>query len=448
MFALFKRKFHNLISDKKFSEILTGSVWALSARVIATALGMVSSIIIVRWYGAEVLGIVAVLQSSLMLATIFTLLGTNTSILRLIPEHLAKYSATSAFKVYRKTQYFVAGLSVITGAILFFASGFIAYTVFHKPHLRFYFALAAVFIIFESLLSLNTQAVRGLRLIKLFALMQMLPQFCKLIILIPITISFHNLDNPVYAMFASIVIAALVGAFIVDRAFKSKTGANDRAQHMPIREILSMSFPMLMTATMTFVIGQTGVIMLGMFRSEAEIGYYSIAVKLATLTAFVLSAVNNMAAPKFAELHFTDNVEELFRIAKKSAKLVFWITTPILLALVTLGKPILSIFFGEDFSGCYPVLLLLIFGQFINYMSGSTAMFLNMSGHQKVFQNIMFLVAMFNISINAVMIPISGMYGAAIAATLSLAGWNIASLMYIKSKYGKTTAYFPIWKFK
>ncbi len=44
------------------------------------------------------MGIVAVLNSFLMLATIFTVLGTNTSILRLIPECLAKYSPAAAFK--------------------------------------------------------------------------------------------------------------------------------------------------------------------------------------------------------------------------------------------------------------------------------------------------------------------------------------------------------------
>ena len=97
MVGLVRKKSHNLVSDEKFSEILRGSVWALGAKVLAALLGMVSYIIIARWYGAEVLGIVAVLQSFLMLATIFTVLGTNTSILRLIPEHLTKYSPSSAF---------------------------------------------------------------------------------------------------------------------------------------------------------------------------------------------------------------------------------------------------------------------------------------------------------------------------------------------------------------
>jgi len=114
MISFLRRKIHNLVSDRKFSEILRGSVWALGAKVLATVLGMVTYIIIARWYGADVLGIVAVLQSFLMLATIFTVLGTNTSILRLIPEHLTKYSPTSAFRVYRKTQYMVLGTSLVT----------------------------------------------------------------------------------------------------------------------------------------------------------------------------------------------------------------------------------------------------------------------------------------------------------------------------------------------
>ena len=87
MISYLKRKYTGLLSDARFSEILIGSAWTLSARVAATILGLVTSIIIARIYGVEVMGIVAVLDSFLMLATIFTGLGTNTSILRLIPEH-------------------------------------------------------------------------------------------------------------------------------------------------------------------------------------------------------------------------------------------------------------------------------------------------------------------------------------------------------------------------
>ena len=80
MLSFCKRKYTNLVSDTQFSEILTGSAWALSGRVIATLLGLAFSVLVARLYGAEVVGIVAVINSFLMLATIFTVLGTPTSI--------------------------------------------------------------------------------------------------------------------------------------------------------------------------------------------------------------------------------------------------------------------------------------------------------------------------------------------------------------------------------
>jgi O-antigen/teichoic acid export membrane protein len=444
MISLCKRKLHNLISDKKFSEILKGSAWALGARVISTLLAMITSIIIARIYGAEVMGIVAMVNSFLMLATIFTVLGTNTSILRLIPEHIAKYSVTSAFKVYRKTQYFVVGISVITGWLLFSGSSLIATKIFSKPHLSFFFALASVFIVFKSLVTLNNQALRGLRLIQTFAFMLMLPSLSNLLALGTISFLFFNKYNPLYALFASLMITAIAGILIMDRKFKNVMGKSDIIQEMPMKDILSLSLPMLMTATMTFVIGQTGVIMLGMFRSEAEVGYYSIAVKLATLTAFVLQAINSMAAPKFSELFHTGNMGELFHVAKKSSKLIFWTTVPFLLALLAFGKIVLGLLYGQEFKIAYLAMTFLVIGQFVNTISGSTGFFMNMTGHEIKLRNIVVAAAVINILLNLMLTPSYGINGAAIAGMVSMCFWNIFILVYIKLKYGRSIGYFPL----
>jgi O-antigen/teichoic acid export membrane protein len=443
MIKQLKHIWTNLISDQKFSEILIGSAWALSARVAATVFGLITSIIVARWYGAAMVGVVAVINSFLMLATIFTVLGTNTSLLRLIPEHLVKYSPTSAFKVYRKTQFLVTLVSVFSGTLFFFGADLIAEKIFSKPHLSAFFALASLFIIFKSLEQLNTQAVRGLRLIKVFALMQMLPLALNLLILVCFGLLLSVEDAPVYALLGGVAITGTAGWFVMEYAFKKKMQPTDMVQPMATREVLAISLPMLMTATMTFLIGQTGIIMLGMFRSEAEVGYYAIAVKLATLTTFVLNAVNSMVGPKFSELFHSGKIDELFYVAKKSSKLIFFTTTPILLGLIVLGKPFLGIVFGPEFTVTYPALLLLIAGQFVNSISGATGLFMNMTGHQKIFRNIVLLAALANICLNLLLTPRYGIYGAAIAAMASIVGWTAATLFFIRSKFGKTTGFFP-----
>lgn len=444
MLKLLQRKYINLTSDTKFSEILTGSVWALSARVIATVLGFIFSVIVARLYGSGVVGTVAVINSFLMLASVFTVLGTNTSILRMIPEHLTKYSATSAFQVYRKTQYMVVVVSLFAGTLIFFGADLIAAKIFSKPHLSFYFALAAGFIVFQSIMKLNTEAVRGLRLIRVFALMLLLPQSFNLLFLFGLGLLWPGNDVPVYAMLFGFTMTGIIGLLIMGYAFRKRMLPNDKVHSISGRTILSTSLPMLMSATMMFIIAETGVLILGMFRPEAEVGHYAIAVKLATMTSFVLQAINSMAGPKFSELYHSGKIDELFHVAKKSAKLIFFTTTPILIGFLGFGKPILGIVFGDEFIVAYPALVLLVLGQFVNAISGSSGMFLNMTGNQNVFRNIMVIAAVLNISLNFLLIPRLGMNGTAIAAMTSLCFWNIATLVYMKIKFGRTTGYLPL----
>jgi O-antigen/teichoic acid export membrane protein len=440
---LLKRQYISLISDTRFSEILTGSAWALGARVAATGLTLVTSIIAARFYGADIVGVVAMISSFLGLATIFTVMGTNTSILRLIPEHMAKHSPSSAFRIYKKTQNFIAALSVFTGAIVFFSADLIAGEIFSKPHLSPLFQMSAFFIVFLTIMSLNTQAVRGLRLIRPFAFMQLLPATSRLLTLLFTTLFLFHPYNPVYALFASYAITACIGILIMQVRFQELVKPDDEVNPIPIKTLASISFPMLMTATMTFVIGQTGILMLGMFRSEAEVGYYAVAVRMATLTTFVLGAINSMAAPKFSELFHTGKMDELFYVARKSAKLVFWTTTPILICLVLLGKPILSLLFGSDFIAAYGPMVLLVTGQFINSISGSTGHFMNMTGNHAVFRNIILAASIMTVGLSFILIPPFGTIGAAFAGMVSLSLWNIWSLLYIKMRYGMTIGYVP-----
>jgi len=274
--------------------------------------------------------------------------------------------------------------------------------------------------------------------------MQVLPQGFNLLLLISLGFLWPVRDVPVYALLGGLAMTGIMGWIIMAYSFRKKIHPEDRVQPVSGRKILFLSLPMLMTATMAFFIGQTGVIMLGMFRSEAEVGYYAIAVKLATLTSFILSAVNSMAGPKFSELFHSDKLDELFYVAKKSAKLIFWTTTPILLGFVLLGKPVLQIAFGQEFIVAYPALVLLVLGQFVNSISGATGLFMNMTGHQYVFRNIVFIAAAINIGINLLLIPQYGIYGAATAGMASMMTWNIATLCYIKMKFGKTTGYLPM----
>jgi O-antigen/teichoic acid export membrane protein len=443
-----QKKYRALTADKGFSEILTGTAWAMASRVGALVLSLASSLIIARLYGAEAMGILAIVTSVLSIVTVFTVLGTGTSILRMIPEHLAKYSPTSAFRVYRKTQAMVAVASVIAGIILFLLSGHVAESIFKNPGLRGVLSIAAAFVLFKSIMLLNKQAVRGLKLNRTYALLQIMPSLGLIIFLvIGLGLGSRSPEVPAYAQLLAWSFTGILGAIIMYRSFHRLMLPTDGVHIVSTRSILSLSLPMLVAASMQIVISQTGIIILGMHWPTADVGYYALAVRLATLTSFVHNAINTITAPTFSELYHKDQREELFRIARKASRLIFWSTVPILLVLLLVGKPLLALF-RPDFVVAYPALAILVFSQFFNSLAGSTNQFMNMTGNQHALRNIMVVAALLNIAFNLALTPRLGIAGTAAAACLSTVFWNAAVLVFIQLRYGQTIIHRPFQSMK
>lgn len=414
--------------------------------MVAMLFSLGGSVLVAQMYGAGMVGILAMVQAFLMFASIFTLLGTSTAILRLIPEHISKYSFSSAFRVYRKTLYLVSGCSLLISGALIAGASFVAETLFGKPNLEFYFALAAGFVIFKALTELNTQALRGMRLIRTFAAMQAIPHGTMLLLLLLALLFWDHPDAPVFAQLGALVLTSVVGLSIMTYTFKRKINPQDNVQDLPIRDLLRISTPMLLTASMNFFAAQIGLILLGVFHTEGEVGGYAIAVQLASLTTFILHSINSMTAPKFAELYHLGKMDDLFLVAHRSARLIFWTATPILVILLIFGDPILVYFFGEEFRAAYSALVVLVLGQFVNAASGSTAIFMNMSGNQRVFSYIIAVSASSNFIMCLIFIPMLGGLGAAVSFSVSLIVWNIITLCYIKWRYGRAFGYLPIPK--
>lgn len=445
MTTFLERQYGRLTADKGFTEILAGTAWAMVSRAGTTALALVGSLLITRLYGAESMGILALVTSVLGMVTVFTVLGTGTSILRMIPEHIARNSPASAFNIYRKTQCLVAGVSVITGLLLLAFARPIASGIFSKPHLAGLVAASAGVVLFKSIMELNQQAVRGLKLIRTYAVLQLLPSLA-LVVLLLVGLKWKTPTLPAYAQLTAWVITGIAGAVIMNRAFRRRLQPGDIPGDIPgtipAGSILGLSLPMLLTASMNIIISQTGIILLGMTRSAAEVGYYAVAVKLATITAFVLSSINTMSAPRFSELYHQGRSDELLRIARKSTRLIFWTTAPILLGLLVSGKPVLQLF-RPEFKAAYPAMCILVAGQFINSISGSTGYFMNMTGHHCALRNIKIAAALINVTMNLILTPRFGITGSASAACTSMICWNLAEIVIIKRMFGRSIGYFP-----
>ncbi len=202
-----------------------------------------------------------------------------------------------------------------------------------------------------------------------------------------------------------------------------------------LRPWLKAAFPMLVYGGAQIVLGQTDIVMLGAMRGAHEVGLYAVANRLSFLIGYAMLAAEMIIAPIIARLYANSEKEKLQNILTKAVRISFFSVLPFGIIFIFAGNYVLS-FFGKEFIAANSALSILTIGRLVHVALGSGALLLSMTGHEKSVANIVAIVAFSNISANAVLIPLYGIDGAAIASAVSLVLMRIALSIYAARRTG------------
>jgi O-antigen/teichoic acid export membrane protein len=240
----------------------------------------------------------------------------------------------------------------------------------------------------------------------------------------------------------SAILAAIIGVFIFSKVIKIKKDAKKSTSIYSYNKILNISFPMMLSSSFALLMGWSDILMLSYYKTTFDVGIYNSTLRLAALSGVVLIAVNAIATPKFVEYFSKKDTKGLEVTVKKSTKMIFFTSTPILLILIIFSKQILS-FFGDEFIIGYLALTYLCISRFINGISGSVGYIMQMTDQQKTYQNIIIIAFFINLVLNYLLIPSFGFNGAAIASSIAMVFWNITLVFIIKKRLGFWSIYIP-----
>lgn len=208
------------------------------------------------------------------------------------------------------------------------------------------------------------------------------------------------------------------------------------------KEWLATSRDLMLVAGFTTVLFQVDTLMIGTLVDTDAAGIYAITTRVAALLAFVLVAVNAVLAPRVAGLYAAGRVGELQRLVTLCARVVFAVSLVAAVLLLIWDRDVLALF-GETFVTGDDALRLLIVGQLANAWAGPAVLLLNMTEHHRAAMRIMGTSAVLNLVLNAALIPIWGLYGAAVATTTTTVLWNAAAATVVRRRLGiSSTAFF------
>ena len=297
------------------------------------------------------MGIVTLSFTILQISSVIGSLGFDSALLRFVAEYSSQNRPDLVKEVYVKAIEIIVPFSLFLSVFLFFSSPYISKYIFYNEDLSIYFKIVSFAILPMVLVFINSECLRGLKKIKEYMFLQDVSIFLfSTIILVFMLFFFRDKYAPIIAYTTSLIFVSFLSLVVWLKNSKLNLIANKNS--LKLMDILDVSLPMLLSSSLFLIIQWTDTIMLGIFRTETEVGVYNVALKVAMLTSVGLFAINSIAAPKFAEFYGKEDMKGLGKVAQQSTKLIFWSSFPILLILFIFPSFILGVF-GEEFKvGC------------------------------------------------------------------------------------------------
>ncbi len=435
------RGFNRDFKDASFLEIVKGSATTFAVRLMGLVAGYAFTFIISRYYGSEVLGAHTLSVTVLMMFSVLGRLGMDSLLVRHFAQDHAINRWDRILEVYRKTLMVVVPVGILLSVLLFFTSGQIAQYIFQKPSLEPYFRIVSFAVLPMAMRFINSECYRGFRMNKEYAYSQNVSYFLySAIILGIVTVFYRHPWLPNIAFAVSLILLTVSSTFLILRRIRSNTKIASAEFVLP--EMVRNALPMLLANSMLLVAGWINTILLGIWSTESDVGIYSVVLKISTFSAFVLMSINSVSAPGFAQLHAKGDHDGLRKYTAHTAKIIFYSSIPIFLGILLMREWLLGLF-GDEFIAGSLALLITMVGQLFNVFAGSVGQFLYMTGKQQIFRNIILTSTLINVVVCAILIPLYGLLGSAIAGMVFMAAWNLMSMIYIKRTFKIRTYYWP-----
>ena len=225
-------------------------------------------------------------------------------------------------------------------------------------------------------------------------------------------------------------ILIAIGLIVI---YKFKKGQKFAFSINVAKRILSQSYHYILSGMMSVVFVQSDRIMLKFMRGNEELGLYSAACSISTLTTFVFTAIIDSMRPEILkykgidEIKYKKNVSRLFG-------LILYLSVIQSIVVSISAELILGIMYGSSYMGATSVLQILIWYTSFSYYGGVRNVWVLAEEKQNILWIVNLVGRLANIGLNLKLIPIWGINGAAFATLFTQFFTNVV-LNYIVTPF-------------
>jgi O-antigen/teichoic acid export membrane protein len=280
-------------------------------------------------------GLFAMLSFIFTLTTTLGVLALRAASVRYISHYIAGGEKDKAKSVVNLVLRVSLVTSIFIVVLLLVLSGPLA-GIFESPLLVF--QLLPISSAFQVFFFQALGFLQGLQKIREYAFISMFYSILHYAISLFLVYTGFGILAIVVGWILGLIMSFAVSILTVFRNMSSSTNAH------PLLPLLKFSFPLYISAILTFIVSWVDQILLFAFLSQEALGVYNLAVKAAIVPNLVATAIITSLFPKLSELRSVSGLSSLkdaFRVSTRYAALIGF---PLALMVATLSYPIMILF--------------------------------------------------------------------------------------------------------
>ncbi len=197
-----------------------------------------------------------------------------------------------------------------------------------------------------------------------------------------------------------------------------------------VKGLLLISYPFISSALLSTVYGQTDKIMLKAMMNNEAVAMYSVAMTLAGAISIIPQALIEGFRPDIMKFR-QDNMHMYRKRLKQLYACVFWICVMYCVGITVFAKWIVLFLYGEKYLAAVPALSLIVWYTTFSYFGAINSIYMVAENKSKWVQVTTLVGAITNVVLNALLIPVMGVVGAAMASLVTQIIANFALLYFI-----------------
>lgn len=389
----------------------------LGSRIGVVLIGVVTAPVLVRLLGSANYGDYALVLSVMSMALPVLASGTFNGIRKFVAEDRPEPGWRSAvFGFYTRVTVVLCAIAAVA-LLVGIESGLVG--MVFGPRFEYFFLLLIALLFVRSFAQVGRGALMGLGLEHYSEPLRVLERFVFAVVGLYLVYVGWGVGGALVGLLVAITVVLIVTIKLLSSRLSLAAILRRAPASVAHSDLLSFGVDSVLLALLTVSLYNVDILLLQPMGGASQTGYYKAALVVAEFLWFVPMAIQYTLVQSVSELWFRGEHERVERIAGRVVRYSGSLLLLLILGVAALAHRVIPLYYGEAFTPAVVPLYLLLPGVLGFALARPIFAIGQGIGKIRILVKATGVAALANLTLNLVLIPEFGMYGAAVATSFS-----------------------------